>query len=134
MYSAEDLADPRNLREHLVAEFQDSAEWRGRKAETYPNDHRNETSRVAPEAAAREVAHLPHDDPRLVYLADWWGLVAREVKQGNDEFGGAWKEEVSRVIGRHCFGRSATRTTDELLAALVDIFSEARSEHSDAEQ
>jgi hypothetical protein len=71
-YSSVDLADPRKLREYLAVMVEDSAYWRGLKAEEYPQDERNVASWVALVVAAREVAALPDDDPRLVHIARFW--------------------------------------------------------------
>jgi hypothetical protein len=116
--SAEELADPQILRDYLAAEFEDSANWRAMKAVEYPDDSRNETSRIALEVAAREVVPLPDDDPRLVRLAMFWQAVASDDE---DRILDHYLEEKSRLIGRHGFGRGATQTTSELLAALVAL-------------
>jgi len=93
----------------IVQDIESSAEWRGRKAEEYPDDARNAQSAAALELAAREVAALPDDDPRLVRL---------ESVEDEDTIE-HYVEVKDLIIGRHGFGPGATQTTDELLAALV---------------
>ena len=56
------------VREWLVQSIEASADWRERKAEEYPGDARNATCAAALAQAAREVAALPADYPRLVTL------------------------------------------------------------------
>jgi hypothetical protein len=116
-YSADDLADPRKLRDQLAVNFGDSANWRGQKAAEYPDDTRNAASEVALEVAAQEVAKLPADDPRLRLLASFW-----ETWGSADltAYLDSYAAEEQGIISRHGFGPGATQTTGELLAALVN--------------
>ncbi len=125
------MTDVPLIREMLASSCESSAHWRTGKIEQYPDDVRNRTSAVALKQAARDIAGLPDDDPRLRHLAD---VVAVNVGDGWSE-NNDYAEEESRLIGRHGFGRGDTQTTDELLAALVRMASETlrRSLEIDAE-
>src|SRR6266498_925744 len=104
------MVDVGDFRDQLVGQLRSSAEWRAGKAAEYPDDHRNRTSSIALEVAARDVAALPDDDPRLLHLATF--------SQRGAEID-AYLEDESRLIGRHGFGPGDTRTTGELLHALT---------------
>jgi hypothetical protein len=129
-YSHEELSDPANTREYLVTAFEDSANWRGLKADEYPDDTRNAASRVALEVAARDVATLPDDDPRLVLIASFHEEAARSENRHAyfTEY-----TEADRLIGRHGFGPGSTQTTAELLAVLVTDALEASRKTAEAE-
>ncbi len=60
------------------------------------------------QVAARDVAVLPLDDPRLVHLAN---LTPEVIEH--------YTAEENRLIGRHGFGHGATQTAADLLAVLV---------------
>jgi hypothetical protein len=99
-----------DFRDQLVLRLRGSADVRARKAADHTVDHRNKTSKIALEVAAREVAALPDDDPRLVHLATF--------SQRGAEID-AYLDDESRLIGRHGFGPRDTKTTPELLHALT---------------
>ena len=106
-----EISNVRDYREQLVHSLEDSAEWRARKAEEYPNDERNGRSAAALDGAARDVAAIPDDDPRLRRLV--------RLYEAGDAAVGDFLEEERYIIARHGFTSDATQTTDELLSALV---------------
>ena len=101
---------PETVRDWLVSSLEGSADWRQRKAEEYPGDARNATCAAALAQAAREVAALPADDPRLVTL---------ERLPHDEEAWDSYSEVENLIIARHGFD-SAGATTDDLLDRLVD--------------
>jgi hypothetical protein len=101
----------RDYREQLVQCLCDWVEWRAGKAEERPNDQRNGRSAAALCAAARDVAALADDDPRLLRLV--------RLYDAGDAAVGDFLEEEHYIIARHGFGSGATQTADELLSALV---------------
>ena len=113
-YSADELSTAPAVRANLAAVCEDSAEWRIQKAAQYPDDARNKTSAVALSVAAREIAELPDDDPRLETIARFW----RMCRHNQDAISN-YMAEQNKAVGRHCFGTGATLTTHELLMKLV---------------
>ena len=61
---------PNEHKEILVAEVEGTAEWRGRKAEEYPEDDRNERGSRALSALAANIDALPPDHRLIQRLAD----------------------------------------------------------------
>lgn len=112
-----EINNVRDYRDQLVHSLEDAADWRARKAEEYPKDERNDRSAEALAVAAREVAALPDDDPRLRRLV--------RLYEVGDEAVGDFLEEEHYIITRHGFGSDATETTDELLVALVGAADDA---------
>jgi hypothetical protein len=112
-----EISNVRDYREQLVHSLEDSAEWRARIAEEYPNDERNARSAAALGAVARDVATLPDGDPRLRRLV--------RLYEAGDAAVGDFLEEEHYIIARHGFAADATQTTDELLSALVSAADEA---------
>jgi hypothetical protein len=95
--------------EQLEMSLESSAAWRATKAKEHPDDERNAQSAAALARAAREVAALPDDDPRLLRLASIYAAHHDLV---------IYVEEESSLISRHGFD-SPNETTNELLNALV---------------
>ena len=106
-----EVGNVRDYREQLVQSLFDFVEWRACKAEDYPNDARNGQSAEALYAAAREVAAMADEDPRLLRLV--------RLYEAGDEAVGDFLEQEHYIIARHGFGAGATQSTDELVAALV---------------
>jgi hypothetical protein len=107
-----------DYREQLAQTLEDSAKWRSRKAEQRPDDERNDQSAGALYAAARAVAALADNDPRLLRLV-------RLYETDDDAAVGDFLEEEHYIIARHGFDSAATQTTDELLSALVKAADDA---------
>jgi hypothetical protein len=99
----------KDVREQLTSSLESSAAWRATKATEYPEDERNAQSAAVLARAAREVAGLPDDDPRLLRLASIFAASDDLVP---------YVEEKSSLISRHGFD-SPEATTNELLNALV---------------
>ena len=105
-----EVSSIRPYREWLLGSLYAWLEWRGTRAEDDPNN-RNLQSAKALYAAARDVADLADDDPRLM-------LLARLCLAGDDAVH-EFLEDECRIIACHGFGLGGTQTTDELLSALV---------------
>lgn len=107
-----------DYREQLAQTLEDSAKWRSRKAEECLDRKRNDQSACALCAAARDVAALPDDDPRLLRLI-------RLYETDDDDAVGNFLEEEHYIIARHGFDSDATQTTDVLLSALLKAADDA---------
>ena len=103
---------PATVREWLVQSLESSADWRERKAEEYPDDARNATCAAALAQAAREVAALPDDDPRLVTL---------ERLPHDEEAWGSYSEVENLIIARHGFDSAGATTDDHLTGSLTRL-------------
>jgi hypothetical protein len=89
-----EISNVRDHREQLGHSLEDSAEWSAGKAEELPNDERTGRSAAALGVAARDVAGLPHNDPRLRRLV--------RLYEAGDDAGGDFLEGDS-IIARHRF-------------------------------
>jgi hypothetical protein len=107
----------KEVREHLQILLEDSAEWRARRAEEYPDDTYNARCAVALALAADDLAALPAKDPRLLHLAQFF-------EEGDDDAIRDYNDEESRIISRHGVDGPEPRT-DRLLDALVTAADDA---------
>ena len=105
------MGSVRSYRKRLVHSLEEAAQWRAQVSQKYPNDERTERSAKALVAAACEVDALPDDDPRLLLLV--------RLQEAGDEAVCDFLEEEHCIISRHGVCDHTTRTTDELLWALV---------------
>jgi len=99
------------MREPLAAYLRETADWRDRKAEEYPDDPRNVRSAAALRALAEYVSHLPDDHEVLVALAaaERCLYIDGRISPG---------EEASRVASR--FGFYETWNGDLVLTLFAD--------------
>jgi len=110
-------------RDELMLEVESAADWRSRKAAVYPDDARNARSAAALRQAARDLAQLPEDDPRLLRMDSFFKTV-------DDDGVGRFVEESERIIGRHGFD-SDDATTANLLASLLEVIQRAEVDSLD---
>jgi hypothetical protein len=104
-------------REDLIRDLEVRAQWRTRRAEQHPGDDRDVRSAKALAEAARDVATMPGDDPRLVRLADFYAAAG-------DDAVATYLEAQNGIMSHHGYD-SADATTDGLLAALCYAADEA---------
>ncbi len=105
-------------REDLIRDLEVRARWRTQRAAHDP-DERDTRSAEALARAARDVAAVPGDDPRLARLAGFYAAAP-------DDAIAAYLNAQNRIMSRHGYD-TADATTDGLLAALVDAADEASS-------
>lgn len=103
---------PASVRDDLVADCEDAAEWRLHRAAEGSENGRNLLAVGALEAAADRIAGLPGEDPRLRRLARAWKCL------GGDEQLLVFTE-TRRVIKRH--GYDGDGTVGGLLAELIQV-------------
>ena len=109
--------------QRLVLGVESAAYLRSQKAAEYPDDVRNARSAAALRQAARDLAQLPEDDPRLLRMDRFFNTV-------DDDGGGYFLEESNRIIGRHGFD-SDDATTANLLASLLKVIQQAEVDSLD---
>jgi hypothetical protein len=99
------------IKDYLLMAIRNSAAWRERQAQQYPDDMRNAASARCLRQAEHDVSAMAPDDDRLLHLGD----VAAGI--GADAMA-YYLEEQSRFIGRHGFDQADASTAD-LLAKLL---------------
>ena len=107
----EPLVDVGSYRQNLADKLESLAAWRLSEG-AQRADERSARSAQALRAAASEVLALTNDDPRLHELAT-------VCQAHNDRERIAYIEAEDHIVGGHGAGDGATRSTDELLAALT---------------
>ena len=106
------LVDVGGYREQLLQRLESLAAYRGREAADHPEDERLAQATDVLRSTAHDVMALPDDDPRLLGLAT--------VCQAHDDDEViAYIDAEDHIVAQHGFGDGATRSTDELLAALA---------------
>ncbi len=106
------LVDVGGYREQLLQRLESLAAYRGREAADHPEDERLAQATDVLRSTAHDVMALPDDDPRLLGLAT--------VCQAHDDDEViAYIDAEDHIVVQHGFGDGATRSTDELLAALA---------------
>lgn len=100
-----------DVKQEFTVVMTSCAAWRAEKAGEHPDDARSAQCAAALERAARELAALPDDDPRLLRIRQLIGGADEEVA-------GYYLVEAGDIIARHGFGCDAS--LDDLLAALLE--------------
>lgn len=104
------MSGSEGTREDLVRDLEIRAQWRTQLAAHHPDDDRDRRSAQALTEAARDVATMSGDDPRLVHLADFYAAAG-------DEAVTQYLDAQNGIMSHHGYD-AAGATTDELLAAL----------------
>ena len=107
-------------REDLVRDLEVRAQWRVKRAAQHPDDVRETRSAEALEQAARDVAALPDEDPRLIRLAEFYAAAS-------DAAIARYLDAQNRIMSKHGY-ESEDATTEGLLAALVEAAEKAEGE------
>ncbi|MEZ5126525.1 MAG: hypothetical protein R2826_09810 [Thermoleophilia bacterium] len=105
------MGETDGTRADLVSDLEARARWRRQRADKYPNDERETRSAAALVDAARAVAELAADDPRLMRLASFYA-------GASDGAVLSFLEAQNRIMSRHGYDDDAP-TPEGLLAALV---------------
>ena len=59
------------MKDLIIMAVESTAEWRQRKAQEYPDDHRNIDASLQLADLAKELYALPDDDPRLIEIESY---------------------------------------------------------------
>ena len=130
---------PDEHKQILVAEVENTAEWRGRKAEEYPEDDRNERGSSALSTLAANIDALPSDHRLLQRLAEInqsvGDLLDRMKRFGRESFSvdGVYariSEEQSDLLNRYGFDDPSEDGSDveAFLSVLCDMTQECIDE------
>jgi hypothetical protein len=114
------------MKDRLAAYFIDQAEWRDRKAEEYPDDHRNAQSAAGLRELAAYVAMLPDDDERLRMLA------ALDPLEGDNLVPFMPGEEAGRMASRFRF-RDVGDDVDGFFTSWAETYSREWAEQHEEE-
>jgi hypothetical protein len=115
----DELVDFEAFHEKLVMKVESMREFRAREASDHPGDARLAQAAEVLRRSFHEVDALPADDTRLRVLA-----LAAQERDAHIRI--RFTEQQDHLIGRHGL-EGCTRTTDELLSALVTAAEGARS-------
>ena len=114
---AGELSSVSNCRDWLAQTLCAWLQWRAAQAKEHPDDRLDLGSAEALMAAARDIAALPDDDRKL-------GRIVCLRKAGDDAVD-RFLEEANVIVAHHALAPDGTKTTADLLAALIEATDDA---------